>query len=85
MGSTTSPAALQLTRIQSGVRDNVIHTSDNSIAYPAGRHLCVYNSETKASEKEGKEGKEGGKRRRMVEGEGKTKEEEERGGARRVK
>uniref|UniRef100_A0A7S4PPE0 Uncharacterized protein n=1 Tax=Guillardia theta TaxID=55529 RepID=A0A7S4PPE0_GUITH len=31
----------------SGVRDNVIHTSDNSIAYPAGRHLCVYNSETK--------------------------------------
>ena len=32
---------------RSGLRDNVVHTGENSIAYPAGRHLCVYNSETK--------------------------------------
>jgi WD40 repeat protein len=32
---------------RSGVRDNVVHTGENSIAYPVGRHMCVYNAETK--------------------------------------
>lgn len=32
---------------RSGVRDNVVHTGENSIAYPVGRHMAVYNTETK--------------------------------------
>jgi len=32
---------------RAGVRDNVVHTGETSIVYPAGRHLCVYSTETK--------------------------------------
>jgi len=32
---------------RNGIRDNVVHTGENSIAYPVGRHMAVYNSETK--------------------------------------
>ena len=32
---------------RSGVRDNVVHTGEHSIAYPVGRHIAVYNAETK--------------------------------------
>lgn len=30
-----------------GVRDNVLHTGETSIAFPTGRHLSIYNTETK--------------------------------------
>ncbi|KAJ1478335.1 WD40-repeat-containing domain protein [Baffinella frigidus] len=32
---------------KAGIRDNVVHTSETMVAYPAGRHLCTYNTETR--------------------------------------
>eukprot|EP00282_Hemiselmis_andersenii_P016281 CAMPEP_0114178544 /NCGR_PEP_ID=MMETSP0043_2-20121206/38603_1 /TAXON_ID=464988 /ORGANISM="Hemiselmis andersenii, Strain CCMP644" /LENGTH=568 /DNA_ID=CAMNT_0001276969 /DNA_START=30 /DNA_END=1733 /DNA_ORIENTATION=- len=32
---------------RAGVRDNVVHTGETSIVYPAGRHLGIYNTESK--------------------------------------
>ena len=29
-----------------GVRDNVVHVSENTIAYPVGRHIGVYNMDS---------------------------------------
>ena len=32
---------------KAGIRDNVVHTSESVVAYPAGRHLCSYNTESR--------------------------------------
>jgi hypothetical protein len=34
-------------RASGGVRDNVVYTTESQLVYPAGRHLAVYNFESK--------------------------------------